>query len=166
MSFPELAGKELLAWVEQTSQGWLRLVRAHPKALSIPCDIRETQSAGELLQHIVAVELRYAERLHGLPETPYQAIPFATADELYGTHDRAMKLLLELEDQGEEYWLESLTFVTRSGGTMRASRRNIFTHALLHSIRHYAQLATLVRQHGIAPDWPMDYLFLRQPEAG
>jgi hypothetical protein len=30
----------------------------------------------------------------------------------------------------------------------------------MHGIRHYAQLATLVRQHGVAPDWPMDYLFM------
>jgi uncharacterized damage-inducible protein DinB len=29
----------------------------------------------------------------------------------------------------------------------------------MHSIRHYAQLATLVRQHGFQPTWPMDYLF-------
>jgi uncharacterized damage-inducible protein DinB len=33
-------------------------------------------------------------------------------------------------------------------------------HALLHSVRHYGQLATLARQHGVAPDWPMDYLFM------
>ena len=80
MSLPGLTGEELLAWVERTSQGWRELVTAHPEALSIPCDVRETHSVGELLQHIVAVELRYAERLHGLPETPYEAIPFATGE--------------------------------------------------------------------------------------
>ncbi len=31
---------------------------------------------------------------------------------------------------------------------------------MTHGIRHYAQLATLVRQHGVTPDWPMDYLFM------
>jgi hypothetical protein len=31
---------------------------------------------------------------------------------------------------------------------------------MLHGIRHYAQLATLVRQQGVKPDWQMDYLFV------
>jgi uncharacterized damage-inducible protein DinB len=31
---------------------------------------------------------------------------------------------------------------------------------VLHSIRHYAQLATLVRQHGYKPTLPGDYLFM------
>jgi len=30
----------------------------------------------------------------------------------------------------------------------------------MHSIRHYAQLATLARQNGFKPDWPMDYLYM------
>jgi uncharacterized damage-inducible protein DinB len=32
-------------------------------------------------------------------------------------------------------------------------------HLTLHSMRHYAQLATLVRQQGFKTTWPMDYLF-------
>jgi uncharacterized damage-inducible protein DinB len=34
----------------------------------------------------------------------------------------------------------------------------IYFHLLTHSIRHYAQLATLLRHHEIASDWMMDYL--------
>jgi uncharacterized damage-inducible protein DinB len=49
---------------------------------------------------------------------------------------------------------------------MRASRKTIFFHAMLHSIRHYAQLATLVRQRGIKPDWPMDYLIMGAERIG
>lgn len=45
-------------------------------------------------------------------------------------------------------------------GVLRASRKTILVHALMHSIRHYAQLATLVRQHGVKPDWQMDYLLM------
>jgi len=41
----------------------------------------------------------------------------------------------------------------------------VLFHALLHGIRHYAQLATLVRQHGIKPEWPMDYLFMGMERA-
>ena len=42
----------------------------------------------------------------------------------------------------------------------RATRRTILVHLAMHGIRHYAQLATIVRQQGVKPDWGMDYLFM------
>jgi uncharacterized damage-inducible protein DinB len=51
-----------------------------------------------------------------------------------------------------------LEFKTRSAGTLRATRRTVLVHLLTHSIRHYAQLATLARKEGVAPDWGMDYI--------
>lgn len=159
-----LTDEELIAWNERTSQGWRSLVEAHPEALTLPCDIRETRSVGELLQHIVAVELRYAQRLHGQPETAYENISYDSAAALYATHDRAIGLLRQLHDRDDAFWAEFLSFSTRRGGSLRVPRRHIFVHTLMHSIRHYAQLATLMRQHGIAPDWPMDYLFMAPSE--
>jgi len=54
-----ITGTELQEWVEHMSRGWKKLLASHPEILSFPCDIRETTSAAQLLQHIVAVELRY-----------------------------------------------------------------------------------------------------------
>ena len=161
MSLPELSGRELVAWLDRTTSGWKDLLTKYPAALTLPCDIRETRTTGELFQHIVAVELRYAERLCGLAETAYTDIAFDTADSLTATHDRAIRLLLSLEPNDEEWWQASIEFATRSAGTMRSPRRVVFFHLLMHSIRHYAQLATIVRQHGIAPGWTMDYLEMR-----
>jgi uncharacterized damage-inducible protein DinB len=45
-------------------------------------------------------------------------------------------------------------------GAARSTRRTVLFHLLFHSIRHYAQLATLVRQHGVKPGSPMDYLMM------
>ena len=147
-----------MAWVERTSSGWRELLAAHSEALAFPCDIRETQSVGELLQHIVAVELRYAERLSGLAETPYETVGFDSVETIYAAHDTAVALLQKLDVQEESFWEEWIEFSTRRGGMLRSTRRTIFVHLLMHSIRHYAQLATLLRQRGIAPDWAMDYL--------
>jgi uncharacterized damage-inducible protein DinB len=155
-----ITGAELLEWVEQTSSGWEKLLSAHPEALSFPCDIRETKSVAELLQHIIAVELRYAERLNEIPQTPYESIPFDSVEAIYATHDRAVELLRPLLERDESYWGTVLEFKTRSAGTLRASRRTVLVHLLTHSIRHYAQLATLVRQHGVAHDLIMDYIFM------
>src|SRR5579863_3846353 len=99
-----ITGEELQEWVEHMSNGWRKLLSAHPEILSFPCDIRETSTAAQLLQHIVAVELRYAERLNELPQTEYAAIPYDSVDALYATHDRAMALLRPLMDRGEAFW--------------------------------------------------------------
>ncbi len=155
-----LSVQELQAWNERTSQGWKALLTAHPEVVSFPCDIYRPQTVAGLLQHIVAVELRYAERLKGLPETSYEQVSSDSAASLYAVHDEAMKLLSELETRDSGFWEESIQFNTRSAGSLRVSRRTVFVRLLMHSIRHYAQLATLVRQHGIAPNWPMDYLFM------
>jgi uncharacterized damage-inducible protein DinB len=160
-----ITGDELQKWVEHTSNSWKKLLSEHTEILSFPCDIRETKSVAELLQHIVAVELRYSERLSEIPQTPYELIPFDTVEAIYRTHDRAMELLRPLLDRDDQFWATVLEFQTRSAGTLRASRRTVLVHQLTHSIRHYAQLATLVRKHGVAHDWMLDYIFmgLEQP---
>ena len=161
MSIPGLDGTELIAWVNDTASRWQELFAAHPEALQLPCGIRETTTVLELLQHIAAVELRYAERLSDLPETPYTGIPGDSAQAIDAVHRKAMSMLAALSIHDDTWWSEWLEFATRSAGVMRAPRRTILVHLLMHSIRHYAQLATLLREHGIAPGWMMDYLGMR-----
>jgi uncharacterized damage-inducible protein DinB len=155
-----ITGAELQAWVEHTSRGWKKIITAYPEILAFPCDIRETQSVAQLLQHIVAAELRYAEQLNALPQTPYESIPYDSVEAIYATHDRAMQLLRPLLDRDQAFWDEVLEFKTRSAGALRASRRTVLVHMLTHAIRHYAQLATLVRHHGITHNLVMDYIFM------
>jgi uncharacterized damage-inducible protein DinB len=71
-----------------------------------------------------------------------------------------MNLLRPLLDRDEAYWETILEFQTRSAGTLRASCRTYLVHLLTHSIRHYAQLATLVRHQGMKHNWTADYLFM------
>jgi uncharacterized damage-inducible protein DinB len=159
MAQPVLTAEEALAWLEKTSTNWRALIESHPEVLAFPCDVMGVSTVGGLLQHIVAVELRFAERLAGLPATDYAAIAFDSAEAIYATHGLAMALFRE-QLASEVDWDERIEYVTRSMGPMRSSRKSMLFHALMHGIRHYAQLATLVRQHGIAPAWPMDYLFM------
>jgi uncharacterized damage-inducible protein DinB len=159
MNEPAVTADEMMAWLERTSIGWRDLIASHPEVLALPCDVMGVSTVGGLLQHIVAVELRYAEQLSGLPPTDYAAIPFGSAAETYATHQRATTLLRTLLGSDID-WNERIDYVTRSMGPARSLRKTILFHSLLHSIRHYAQLATLVRQHGIKPGWPMDYIVM------
>ncbi len=161
---------DLLRWNDLTAQRWRDFVRAHPELLRLPCDVRDSGDVAHVLQHIVAVELRYAERLSGLPESSYDAIPCDphdpdTADALFTSHTHALDLVRPLL-AGEAFdWNEVIEFQTISLGRLRATRRDVLLHMLLHSIRHYAQLATLVRSRGFKPDWPMDFLFVNASRA-
>src|SRR5580698_1113249 len=90
MPEPILTATELLAWNERTALTWRQLLEAHPEILALPCDIYGAADVAHVLQHIVAVEMRYAQRLAALPETPYDAIPCTTPAELFAAHTLAM----------------------------------------------------------------------------
>jgi uncharacterized damage-inducible protein DinB len=159
MTMPSLTAHDLLAWLEKTSTGWHQILTTHPELLAVPCDIMGVRTVAELLQHIVAVELRYAQRLADLPVSDYADVPFDTAKSIYDTHTRAMSILDGLLASDID-WDAPIEFVTRAMGPAQSPRKTLLFHTLLHSIRHYAQLATLARRHGIKPDWAMDYLFM------
>lgn len=159
MNPPVLTAEDVLAWHEKTAHNWRKLLTGHAELLAVPCDIAGGKTVGELMQHIVAVELRYAERLANLPISDYAAVPYDSVESIYATHERASAVFKELLASDID-WDGPIEFVTRSYGTHRTSRKAMFFHALLHSERHYAQLATLARHNGVTPDWPMDYIFM------
>ena len=160
MSEPTLTAQEVLAWNETTSNQWRKFLTENPAILALPCDIpSKSTAAAQLLQHIVAVELRYAERIARLPASDYERVPYDSVEVIYATHDRAISLLKQ-SLAADIDWDDVIEFQTRSYGAMRASLKTNYFHALLHSIRHYAQLATLVRQHGYQPNWLGDYLLM------
>jgi len=156
---PALTASELIAWVEKTSNGWRKLLADNPQLLAAPCDINSVHTVGQLLQHIVAVELRFAERLSDLPATDYANVPYDSVEVIYATHDQAFALIHKLLNS-DRNWDESIEFSTRVMGPARSTPKTILFHLLFHSIRHYAQLATLARHHGVKPDFGMDYLLM------
>jgi uncharacterized damage-inducible protein DinB len=157
---PSLSAEEVLHWNDTAARNWQRLLERHPEALGLPCDVRDGSTVADLLQHIVAVELRYAQRLADQPISDYADIPKSTVADLFATHDRAIATLRNLIADSAFDWELELELVTRSIGTLIATRRTVLFHALLHGTRHYAQLAMLLRHSGIAADFEMDYLMM------
>jgi uncharacterized damage-inducible protein DinB len=148
MSEPVLTVTELMRWNDETAQHWQKLLSVFPEALEFDCDIYGTRRVRGLLRHIVAVELRYSERLSGEPVTPYEQVPDGSADLLFGLHRQAFERFHKLLADESVNWEEKLEFVTLSAGTLRASRKKVLLHLLLHGMR----------QHGVKPDWAMDFL--------
>lgn len=156
---PTFSAQTLVDWNDANAQRWHEFILANPPILLLLCDIRNGKTVADTLQHIVAVELRYAQRLAGLPESPYEEIPKTSIDSLHGAHELALGLVRSLLSTPDYDWSAELTIDTIAAGRLRASRETILVHLALHSMRHYAQLATLVRQQGFKTNWPMDYLF-------
>ena len=155
-----LTAAELLAWADRTATEWRALLTAHPEALAFPCDVNEGQSVADLVQHIVQAELGYATRLCSTTGFPREQLQVRTADTLYAIHDRAMEMLRDLLSQEQVDWEQLLEFSPRGAAAFVATRRTVFVHLLMHSIRHHAQLASAVRRGGVRADWGMDYLFM------
>ena len=65
---------ELLDYSAEESNHWRDFFTRHPGALDVPCDIAGTKTVRELVLHIVAVQIRYAERLLNMPITEYDQL--------------------------------------------------------------------------------------------
>ena len=156
---------DLLRWNDITATRFRELLLANQHLLTVPTDVRSSGDVAHLLQHIVAVELLWAERIATDPATPYPEVPCTTIEEIYATHDRAIALLLPLLADDTYDWNTFIEFETRSLGRIRSTRRDVLIHLLLHSIRHYAQLAVILRQAGAAPTWPLDFLMVNATRA-
>ena len=151
---------DLLAANEEEAHRWRSYFEKQPAAvLTIRSDIAKAENVRGLLLHIFAVELRYAERLMDLPVTAYEQLPTDPVDALFGVGYRARDLYRRFIAQASAAAYATVQeFPTRSAGTLKASKRKMLLHALLHSVRHWAQLAALLREHGYPTDWQHDFL--------
>lgn len=156
----QLSFAELLAATENDAAKWRTWFDEQPiTVLDVPLSIALAKNVREFLLHIFAVELRYAERLTGLPVTEYENLPTGSIAELFGIGERAKKMYREyLATVTDEDLAIVMEFPTRTAGVLQSSKRKMFIHALLHSMRHWAQLATALREAGLPTNWGKDFL--------
>ena len=145
--------EELLAYTEEESLRWKEFFVAHPQALDLPLDI--AGSVRELVKHIFAVELFFASLVIGEKADPNQ-LQAITVEEMFAVGVKAASMYRGFFARATpEQWSEKLE-LSRIG--MKASRRKMVAHALTHSMRHWAQVATFLRQQGLKQDWRHDFL--------
>ncbi len=159
MSLCGLSCEDSLGYGDMTAGQWQAWFAENPGALDAACDINNTGTVRALVQHIFAVELRFAQRLLGEDVTSYDQMPVATLEELFAIHALAAeKYRTFLKTATDAAMDEVIEVRLRTGQTLQVSRRNIFAHSQLHAARHWAQLSTLVRSAGYPPIGHQDYL--------
>lgn len=157
----QLTFAELLSANEGETAKWRKWFEEQPpEVLDVPIRIALAKDVREFLLHIFAVELRYAERLQGLPITDYEKLPARSVADLFGIGERARGMYGDyLATATDEDLAIVMEFPTRTAGVVRASKRKMYLHALLHGIRHWAQLATALREAGHPTNWGKDFLY-------
>jgi uncharacterized damage-inducible protein DinB len=162
MSHPAVTLEDLLADYEATSARWKDFFTGHPDAALVPTDIAGSKNIGELVWHIYVASYRHAQRLLGEEVTDVEAlgdvhdIPAAFALEAAAVE----KLHQFLQNATEGVLDEHFEFRSRiTHRHVSGSNRKLCLHVMIHAIRHWAQIGTIVRLAGFPPDWPQDIIF-------
>jgi uncharacterized damage-inducible protein DinB len=151
---------ELLAWNQETSGFWRVHLEANPALLELPCGIGGAATVMEFVAHIWGVELRWAQRIAGLPVTDKKDMPSSPLNAVYDLHLKAVEIFKGMLDDAALEWDEKITIEAPwlKPSTSSFSRRKLTAHALFHGQRHWAQLATLVRAAGFPSGFGGDIL--------
>ena len=104
---------------------------------------------GELVRHIFSAEKRYVERLAGMPLTDQASIPADNVEALFHFGQQSRTSLREFIATFPAREWEVPQEFTILNNVVRVTPRKIVIHVVLHEIRHWAQIATLLRLQGL-----------------
>jgi uncharacterized damage-inducible protein DinB len=157
---PAITLEELLVWNQEASDFWKAHLDANPALLELPCGIGGAANVQQFVGHIWGVELRWSQRLAGLPALAKEDVPAGPLNALFDLHGKAAQIFRKLLDDPTLNWDDKMTLDLPwlPPDARSFSRRKVAGHALFHSQRHWAQLATLVRAAGFPSGFKGDLL--------
>jgi uncharacterized damage-inducible protein DinB len=116
------------------------------------------ETVGDLIRHIFSAEKRYVERLSDKPLTDTASISTEKIEALFNLGQESRKALREfIETLPARQWDAPREYMMMNH-PIRATPKKFIIHVLLHEVRHWAQIATLLRQNGLKGDFH-DFLF-------
>jgi uncharacterized damage-inducible protein DinB len=154
-----LGYKTLLELTSTEHHRWRDWFVEHPNAWTVPFATGRMGTIGNVVLHIFSVELRYTQRLADQEVTTWEELRQTSIEDVFELGDNARgQLVLFLTTAPEEELDRVITFQTLTAGTVSASKHRIASNIFLHDIRHWGQIATVLRQNGFADQWPHDLL--------
>ena len=152
--------EELMVWNEESSGFWKAHLAANPALLDLPCGIGGNADVQAFVRHIWGAELVWSQILAGLPLTDYDVWPTGPLDALFDLHLTAVRNFRTILDNPAVRWNErTVDYTWRPPELPKPTPRKTLAHILLHSQRHWAQLATLIRAAGFPSGFKGDLLF-------
>lgn len=155
-----LTYEHLLELTSMEHHRWHDWFDANPDAWKISFASPPLATVADVVNHIFGVELRYAQRLRDERVSEWEDLLVHTSvEDVFSLGDNARALLVEfLTNAADEELDRVLTFKTLTAGTLTATKYKIASNTFLHGIRHWAQIATVLRQNGFTNQWPHDML--------
>lgn len=152
---------DLLRYDESEAMKWRAWLDGQPpELLDTPFGdaSRHMGNVREMIWHLFITQWVYACVLNGEPFDGWDQFKRDSIADLFAIGDRARAgLRTYLAKATSAEMGQSLT-LSAAGFTVSGSARKFLTHAFIHSLRHWAQLATVLRQHGHETGWPHDFV--------
>jgi uncharacterized damage-inducible protein DinB len=152
--------EELLDWNDEASAYWKAHFDANPTQLALRCGIGGTADVQQFVRHIWGAELVWSQIIAGLSITDYDVWPNGPLEALFNLHLAAAQNFQTILHNPDTGWDKpSVHYPWRRPEQPQPTPRKALVHVLLHSQRHWAQLATLVRSAGFPSGFRGDILF-------
>jgi len=149
----------LLELTSTEQHRWHEWFIEHPNAWAVPFATGRMATIGGVVMHIFAVELRYTQRLLDQEVADWENFRQTSMEDVFELGDNARAQLVQFLTTAPEAELDRvLTFQTLTAGLVSASKHKIASNVFLHGIRHWGQVATVLRQQGFADQWSHDLL--------
>jgi hypothetical protein len=154
-----LTVKELLRYTDQERERWDRWFQVNgAHLLAVPIAGEREPTVGRLILHIFGPELRFVEKLRSDRLTDYRSLPASSVEAVFGFGLKARQTMRDhISDLGADDWSRMIE-VEVGGHVVRASVRKVITNTLMHEIRHWAQIARIMRERGFEPPGGHDLL--------
>jgi uncharacterized damage-inducible protein DinB len=160
-SAPGISFEDLLQYEEEQSEQWREFFLKKPFLLNV--DVSPTWTVGDVLFHTFAAEYRVAQRLLGEIMVEDADFVRGNVSDLFSIADLSrIKFREYLTNVSAEQLEEMRTFPSPTLGEFHATPKKLLMHAIVHTIRHWAQVARAVRENGQRADFSHDVLFSKR----
>jgi uncharacterized damage-inducible protein DinB len=154
-----LGYETLLEFTSTEQHRWHDWFIERPQAWAVPFATGRMATIGGVVTHIFAVELRYSQRLLDQEVTDWENFRQTSIEDVFELGDNARAQLVQFLTTAPEAELDRvLSFQTLTAGLVSASKHKIASNLFLHGIRHWGQVATVLRQNGFGDRWSHDLL--------
>ena len=141
---------EYTDWQRDSWQKWFTRQRGRALAVSTgPNGDGRLNTVGEVVRHIFSAETRYVERMKDQPLSDTSLVSPEDVVALFDFGRASRSALRSFIATLPSDRLDAPRDLTIVDTTRRLTPRKILVHVVLHEIRHWAQIATLLRLQGM-----------------
>lgn len=144
----------LFRYTEWLREMWAGHLAEHEGALGLdlgPNADARFRTVGEVIRHVFGAEARYVDRVLGREARDVGSVPRDSVGALFEFGALSRSELRDLvRDDGQVDWSESRIFPI-GRFEFEGPAWAIVVHSLIHEVRHWAQLGTILRMNGMGP---------------